>query len=92
MIKMAHTENHHNDSPEINLNFSFLGSMNLYLVVAGAFGFPPHIFPCVENISKASYTMRSNEQRRFVDVTGFSGLFNSSYTNVNLPLTVQQLR
>ena len=86
------SENHHNDSPEMNLNFSFLGAMNLYLVVAGAFGFPLHIFPCVENISKASYTMRSNEQRRFVDVTGFSGLFNRSYTNVNLPLTVQQLR
>ena len=51
---MAHSENHHNDSPEMNLNFSFLGSMNLYLVVAGAFGFPLHIFPCVENISKAS--------------------------------------
>ena len=88
---MAHTENHHNDSPEMNLNFSFLGSMNLYLVVAGASGFPLHIFPCVENISKASYTMQSNEQRRFVDVSGFSGLFNRLYTNVNLLLNVQQL-
>lgn len=42
-------------------------------------------------LSKASYTMRSNEQRHFVDVAGFSGLFNRLYTNVNLPLTVQQL-
>ena len=52
MIKMAHTENPRNDSPEINLNFSFLGSMNLYLVAAGAFGFPLHIFPCVEIFPK----------------------------------------
>ena len=44
---MAHIENHHHDSPEMNLKCSFLSSMNLYLLLVGAFGFFLNIFPCV---------------------------------------------
>ena len=44
---MAHIENHHHHSPEMNLKCSFLSSMNLYLLLVGAFGFFLNIFPCV---------------------------------------------
>ncbi|XP_058943136.2 neuropeptide FF receptor 2 [Pocillopora verrucosa] len=44
---MAHIENHHHDSPEMSLKCSFLSSMNLYLLLVGAFGFFLNIFPCV---------------------------------------------
>ena len=42
-LRIVHDQNgSYRKSPQ---RLTFLGSMNLYLVVAGAFGFPLHIFP-----------------------------------------------
>ena len=51
----------------------------------------PEYFSMCGVLREASDTMRSNEQRRFVDVTDFSGLFNCLYTSADIPLAVQQL-
>ena len=42
-------------------------------------------------LSEASNKIWSNEHRRFIDVTGLSGLFNRLYTNTDIPFAVQQL-
>ena len=49
------------------------------------------IFSMCGVLREASHTIWSNEHKRFVDVTGFSGLFNRLYTNTDIPFTVQQL-
>lgn len=45
--EVAHEASYHDESSEIDLNCSFLSSLNLYLLVAGVIGLVFNIFPCM---------------------------------------------
>ena len=86
MIRMAHIENHHHDSPEMNLKCSFLSSMNLYLLLVGAFGFFLNIFPCVVCYAK----LRTRCGRTSRDVLLMS-LILVDFLTVCIPLPIYLL-
>ena len=86
MIKMAHTENHHNDSPEMNLNFPFLGSMNLYLVVGELLAFP-YIFFHVWKIFPKLPTRCSRTSRGVLSMS----LVLVDFSTVRIPMSIYLL-